>query len=77
MAEMVLEADGGLLFSDDAGLRTSLDRIQADGSLRRRLGENGRRTVAERWSAGRHIASYLEIIADCRANGGGARGRAS
>jgi glycosyltransferase involved in cell wall biosynthesis len=77
MAEMVREADGGLLFNDDEGLRAALDRMQTDGGLRRRLGENGRRTTLERWSAGPHIAKYFEIIDECRANGHAAAGRAS
>jgi len=67
MAEIVKDADGGLLFHDDDGLRAALGRMRADPGLRRSLGENARRVFLERWTAGPHIAQYLQTIDECLA----------
>jgi glycosyltransferase involved in cell wall biosynthesis len=74
MAEIVRDADAGLLFRDDAGLRSALDRMQTDAALRRKLGENGRRAFLEQWTAGKHIRRYLEIVEACAAERRGGRG---
>lgn len=66
MAEAVNDSGGGLLFRDDAGLQAALQRLQAEQGLRRALGDAGRRTFLERWTADTHIRSYLEILESCR-----------
>jgi glycosyltransferase involved in cell wall biosynthesis len=77
MAEAVNDSGGGLLFRDDAGLQAALNRLRADPGLRRALGDAGRRTFLERWTADAHVRRYLEIVDECRearASSRGARG---
>ncbi len=52
----VNDSGGGLLFSDEAGLRSALDRLQAD-PVCGAAGRAGRRTFRERWTADAHIGS--------------------
>jgi glycosyltransferase involved in cell wall biosynthesis len=66
MAEAVNDSGGGLLFRDEAGLEAALDRLRADPGLRHALGDAGRRTFLERWTADAHVRRYLEIVHDCR-----------
>ena len=75
LAEVVTEADGGLLYGGDGELRFALDRMRHEPGLRQRLGENGYRAVRGPWSADAHIARYLDIVRTCAAakrNNGGA-----
>ena len=84
MAELVNDSGGGLLFRDEASLQSALDRLRADGGLRRALGDSGRRTFLERWTSDAHVRNYLAIIEACRAarlaspgaQSGGTRGAA-
>jgi glycosyltransferase involved in cell wall biosynthesis len=66
MAEFVNDSGGGLLFRDEAGLQSALDRLRGDTGLRRALGEAGRRTFLERWTADAHVRRYLDIVRECR-----------
>jgi glycosyltransferase involved in cell wall biosynthesis len=66
MAEMIRDSGGGLLFSDETGLQSALDRLQADPALRRALGDSGRRTFLERWTSEVHVQRYLAVIEGCR-----------
>jgi glycosyltransferase involved in cell wall biosynthesis len=66
MVETVNDSGGGLLFDDEAGLRSALDRLRADPHLRRALGDDGRRTFLERWTADAHVRNYLGIVEECR-----------
>jgi glycosyltransferase involved in cell wall biosynthesis len=75
LAEIVTEADGGLLYDGDDELRSALDRMRHEPGLRQCLGENGYRAVRGPWSADAHIARYLDIVRTCAAakqNDGGA-----
>jgi glycosyltransferase involved in cell wall biosynthesis len=75
LAEILTEADGGLLYRGDGELRAALDRMRDEPGLRKRLGENGYRAVRGLWSADAHIARYLDIVHRCMAEqqtGGGA-----
>lgn len=65
LAEIVSEADGGLLYRGDRDLRAALDRMRHEPGLRTRLGENGYRAVRGPWSANAHIAHYLDIVHRC------------
>ena len=65
LAELVSEADGGLLYRGDGELRRALDRMRHEPGLRERLGENGYRAVRGPWSADAHIARYLDIARSC------------
>ena len=67
IAEMIREADGGLLFDDDDGLRSALDRLWHDPDLRHTLGRNGSVASRERWSPDAHMRQYFEIIESCMA----------
>jgi len=66
MAEAVTDSGAGLLFRDEADLRSALDRLSADFGLRRALGDAGRRTFLERWTADAHVRQYLGIVEACR-----------
>jgi glycosyltransferase involved in cell wall biosynthesis len=77
MAEAVNDSGGGLLFRDEADLRSVLDRLRADPGLRHALGDAGRRTFLERSTADANVRQYLGIIEACRearASSRGARG---
>jgi glycosyltransferase involved in cell wall biosynthesis len=67
LAEMIREAGGGLLFSDDAGLRAAVARLLADRSLRDALGRNGHARLRDAWSADAHLRRYFEVIEHCAA----------
>jgi glycosyltransferase involved in cell wall biosynthesis len=76
IAEMVRQADAGVLFKDDSELRAALDRLQIDPERRRTLGRNGRGASRQRWTADAHMRRYLDIVDTCiaaRARAGAAR----
>jgi glycosyltransferase involved in cell wall biosynthesis len=51
LAELVVDGETGLLVApgDRTGLRAAIDRLLADPALRRRLGEAGRKRIAEQY----------------------------
>ncbi len=57
----------GLLFDDERSLETALERLASDGALRDRLGRAAARAAREIWSAERHVARYLALIDEVRA----------
>jgi glycosyltransferase involved in cell wall biosynthesis len=63
VAELVEDNVNGLLIppGDVESLCAAIERLAADPSLRRRLGEAGRRTIAERFSLARAAAQYADI----------------
>ena len=68
VAEAVRDGETGLLVrpEDPAGLAAAIRRLLADVELRRRLGENGRRLVLERFTADHMVygfeALYRELL---------------
>ncbi|MFO7694294.1 MAG: glycosyltransferase family 4 protein [Vicinamibacterales bacterium] len=74
LAEMVRESNGGLLYSDDEGLRAAIDRLRGDADLRDALGRNGYATLRDNWSADEHMRRYFAIIEDCAAARRGSAG---
>ena len=60
----------GLLFDseDPEALADALQRLLADGGLRRRLGREARKTVEERFALETVAARYRELYAELRAN---------
>jgi glycosyltransferase involved in cell wall biosynthesis len=68
VSRIVREYDCGLTVdsSDPAELAHVLDRLASDPSLRRRLGENGRRAVLDKYNweveGGRLTRMYDELI---------------
>jgi glycosyltransferase involved in cell wall biosynthesis len=77
MAEAVNDSGGGLLFDGEADLQSALDRLRGDPGLRRALGDAGRRTFLERWTADAHVRKYLEIVRECREAKASSRGAQS
>jgi glycosyltransferase involved in cell wall biosynthesis len=68
--EVVVDGETGFLVTpeDAPALRAAIERLLADPSLRRRLGEAGRRRAAAtfalpRWQAA-HLALYTELLAE-------------
>ncbi len=62
--ELLQAADCGIAFTpeDDAGLAAAIERLAADPHEARRLGENGRRYVLERFDRRTLAADYLAIL---------------
>jgi hypothetical protein len=50
--EIVVDGETGLLATTDAEWRTALSRLRADGSLRRRMGDAGRRRFERHYALG-------------------------
>lgn len=65
VSEAVLDGKTGLLVppEDPAALADAIRRLLADGDLRRRLGEQGRRLVLERFTA-THMTQAFESLYD-------------
>ena len=66
MPQILEHGRSGLLAGDPAQWRLYLDRLVADSSLRRRLGDAGRRRVADRFSVratAPRLAALLESVA--------------
>jgi glycosyltransferase involved in cell wall biosynthesis len=63
VAEAVRDGETGLLVppEDPAGLAAAIRRLLADVELRRRLGENGRRLVLDRFTADRMTLSFESL----------------
>jgi glycosyltransferase involved in cell wall biosynthesis len=53
----------GLLYASEAEFEDKADRLLADGALRRRLGEGGRRLVESQFPPGRELDGYLTVYA--------------
>ena len=60
--ELIGQAQGGELFSDQAELLAAMRRIQGDAEYRNRLGQAGYRAYLERWSASAVVPGFLEIV---------------
>lgn len=60
--QIVRESGGGLLFKDDATLRSALTAVANDPGLRRTLGDNGARAVASCWSEAAAMRNYFELL---------------
>lgn len=67
LSEVVTDSGGGLLFSNDAELRTAIARVGAEPGLRQHLADNGARALQERWSEAPHIDGYMAILERARA----------
>ena len=57
----------GLLFHDDRSLEDALARLATDAGLRDRLARNAAQAARTIWDADRHIARYLALIDEVRA----------
>lgn len=65
MGEWLVDGETGLVVpaGDAAALAQAADRLAAEPGLRHRLGEGGRRRVAERFTVGRALAALLPLWA--------------
>ena len=66
LTEVVGESDGGFTYRTDDELVAAMETLRTDPSLRDRLGENGHRTLLERWSEEPHLERYFEAIERAR-----------
>lgn len=60
--EIIREGENGLLASSPAEWKAALRTLIRDPDLRRRLGQEGRRTVMERYSVEANRERYLEVL---------------
>jgi glycosyltransferase involved in cell wall biosynthesis len=59
----LLEASGaGISYESEAELDRALERLAADPSLRRTLGERGRSAYEHRWTPQAHLSRYFSLI---------------
>jgi glycosyltransferase involved in cell wall biosynthesis len=68
--QIVEEAEAGLLFDDEAGLRDAIAKLASDPALRRRLGESGKAALTERWTETRAIDDWLSLVRSVAAEKG-------
>lgn len=68
LPEVVEQARGGLLFSNEAELLAAMDRLHRDEAGRERMAEQAYRACRERWSEAVVIDRFLEYIAEARAD---------
>lgn len=62
---VVEEGVNGFLADNEEAWEQALAALLTNGPMRERMGENGRRTVQERFSLEAHAESYAEIIRSC------------
>jgi len=60
--QIVEESEAGLLFDDEASLRSAIRALQDDRALRDRMGGSGRDAVATRWSETTAVDAWLELV---------------
>lgn len=60
--DIVRHGENGLLAATSGEWEACLERLLADPALRRRMGEAGRRTVEERFTADRAAAQWLTLL---------------
>lgn len=77
LPEIVAESGGGLVFRDDTELLAAMEKLRTDRLLRDRLGEAGYRAYCSRWTEEAHLARYLGLIEELRAQKQGARAPAA
>ncbi len=63
-ADAVRESGGGLLYRDEAELRTAMDRVRCEPGLRETLGRRGQDAYGRFWSEAPHLRQYFGVIAD-------------
>jgi glycosyltransferase involved in cell wall biosynthesis len=65
--ELVEHAGGGMLFSNEAELRSALVTLAGNSATRDRLGANGRRAYETTWSGNAVLPKYLDLVERTRA----------
>ena len=64
--EILEQSGGGLLFSSEHEMLSMMARLQHDVDERQRLGQQGYRACAERWSEDVVIGRFLELVENAR-----------
>lgn len=62
LTEQVIDGETGLVADGTAGFADAVSRLLLDRDLAAKLGENGRRYVAERFLITRYLKDYLQIL---------------
>lgn len=70
--EIVETSGGGFVYGSEAELKDAIERLATDGSLRRRMGALARSAYEERYTAARHLDSYLATVEAIAAQKAGA-----
>jgi trehalose synthase len=76
LQDLIVDGESGVLIADPNDLEAfgaAIDRIVSDPDRRARLGEAGRRRVAERFLISSHLTRYLELIESLRDAPGASR----
>ena len=60
--QIVEESQAGLLFDDEASLRSAIALLAADPAYRARLGAAGRAALAERWTETTAVDEWLALV---------------
>lgn len=64
LAEVVEQSAGGLLYETDEELWQAIDRLLADPSYRRELGQRGYEAYQRNWTVEAHLERYLALISN-------------
>ena len=67
LPELVQASDGGLVYTDEAGLLAAVNGLLRDPDRAGELGRHGHRAYRENWTDERHLERYLGIIEEIRA----------
>jgi glycosyltransferase involved in cell wall biosynthesis len=71
LVEVVEQSGGGLLYDRDEQLRRAMDRLLADPSYRRELGQRGYEAYQQNWTVEAHLRRYLSLVAELAARRSG------
>jgi len=77
MPELIEESGGGFVYTTDAELIATMDRLLADPSLRQTLGLRGYEAYLKTWTPDVHLKSYLALIGEIAAARKGSPGIAA
>jgi glycosyltransferase involved in cell wall biosynthesis len=62
LPELVEESRGGLVYEDDAGLRTAIETLLRSPQQRTALGQNGHAAYLEKWTEESYLQQYFALI---------------
>lgn len=62
LPELIDASGGGMIFRNQQELGIALQTLLHDPALRNRMGDAGRHAFGERWTQGRHMEGYMELI---------------
>lgn len=62
IGEIIVHGENGLLAENPTDMRKLVEEVLHNDDLARRLGQNARRTIAERFSMGRFVSQWEEVF---------------